>query len=936
MSTNEQDSGGNIGGFSGASPLDTLANRYEVIREIGRGGIGSVYLAQDQKLNRYVAIKRLLLQPNNKSSITVQRRFLREAQTIASLGHFHIVSIYDISKDDAGYYIAMEYVPGPQISDDSEDISPAPSVSLQQYVKEQGPIERDEATKIIVKLCSALDYAHHRNIIHRDIKPANILLDEQYEPKLVDFGLAKPIGRSSNQEITLEGEFVGTPEYVAPEQWSDGSEIDERVDIFALGGVFWFILTGEIPRYFRESVLPDELKGSIARALAHKRTDRFRTVKDFAAALESTNDRGPVRLTDDASDGDEVHAAEQWRCPNCQKFNPEAAKYCITCGTFGMEVCCICETEIRIGTQFCPNCGIDVKKAETAAMIIEEAKNQAEFMEYESALNTIKDLDNKHHPEALNLAKKWRQTVLHRRNMLTDLDSCIRVFNLEKAVNLYKDLSVMIPDECLSDSADFDVVVKYSSLVTELKELLRESATRAQEDYNLNKFTESIKFLNEVCGGEACVSINNELENINETLTNLVTKAGLALGMNCMSRALDILQAASPWKGSELGQRRNKMIVRCEELIKEREELIDNLEEAIRKGDYSNALQLIRETARFKLPPNYSEMEPDHDDLAAHDRIAQVDKMLMQKFETKIPDWVEQDSWEDIKNAFATLQGEEDSAWRKLNETLRNMINKKIASRYNDAVQLESKGRLSQAERAWKLFQSIPEDLAPAHLMQYANEYRKRKQSVIQSRMNRLIKRVVLALYVTWAYPLFRALVLEFNNPGGFDIQLLVPGLVNLGVFLILTMVLFSKKIAKAEVGPEGQYRPRRANLMFFLIAISPLSYVSYQLISNVAALSFQDLPTYVPLISIVFIWLIIDLFRRYRWQFKGAFSLSISWIILAAVVHLCNRFGLRNHALWPLVAALHGMMYITLLTIEHKVHDHASGAEDESSSASG
>ena len=708
----------------------TIGDRYEMMRQIGRGGMAVVYLAQDRKLNRYIACKRLLLQNVNRHSL--QRRFLKEAQTIASLGHIHIVNIYDIGRDDHGYYIIMEYVAGPPISDEGMVLKPPPSVSLQDYITELGPMDNDQTRRLIIKLCSALEYAHQQGIIHRDIKPSNILLDERYEPKLVDFGLACPLNRKEHTEITLDGEFIGSPEYVAPEQWAEGSSVDKRADIFSLGGVFWFALTGKLPRYFRESDLPDELRGLISRALQHKRGDRFNSAQELATELKKLSQSGSFDKTTPTVNREA--GSDNWTCVSCKCLNPSKANYCVRCGTYGLQNCPSCESEFRIGSQHCPHCGVDVKQAEQAAAVIAEAENHAAFLEFETAVNVIKDLDSKHYPKASNLAKEWRQIVLKRRSMLTELDSAIRVYNVNKAVSIHKELKKLIPEESLSDSLDFDVVVNFSSVENELINLLKDFANRAKEDYDLDRFSENIQFLNDVCGAEACTTINSELGQISSSLDNVVTKSGLAIGMNCLSRGLDMLMSVSPWKGSELGERRNRMISRCKELIKERERMVDNLEEAVRNSNYTEALQIIHQTSRFRLPPNYSEMEPDDDDLAFNDRISQADKILRSKFEEKIPVWVDNDEWDAIGNAFSTFREEEDPNWKRLNEELRNRVNQKIADRYNFAVECERKGRFTLADGAWKEFLKIPQSLMPSNLWDYASNFESRKRIFLQSK----------------------------------------------------------------------------------------------------------------------------------------------------------------------------------------------------------
>ncbi len=909
--------------------IDTISHRYQFIREMGHGSTGMVYLAQDQKLNRYVAIKRLTFQSGSRTII--QKRFLREAQTIASLGHIHIVNIFDIGKDENGYYIVMEYVSGPQISEEFMDQTPPPAVSLQNYVRHKGTMNQQEAIALILKVCTAMEYAHNRNIIHRDIKPSNILLTDIYDPKIVDFGLARPINTGESQLISLHGgEIPINTDYVAPELWAgDSHDIDARVDVYSIAGVLWFLISGEIPKNFKPAAISEGLQKILIKALAQKRNDRQVTIKELADQLRSYLKLNATSIHDVANDQKPgIRTTDMWKCPECTKMNPDNAKYCIKCGSYGMELCPICESEIRCGTQFCPNCGIDVKRAETASTFIVNAKNQAAFKEYEAALNSIKDLDTRHHPELVNLAKEWRQLVLQRRNLLTDLDSCIRVYNLEKAAKIYNELKVMVPEECLSESPDFDMVVKFSSLANEFIEMLRESATRAQNDYNLDKFTAAIALLNEVCGAESCQAINQALSNINTELNNLVTKAGLALGMNCISRALDIVLSATPWKGGELGQRRNRMVARCEDLIKDREQLVDNLEESLRKGQYSEAVQFIRKTTQFRLPPNYSEMEPDHDDLAAHERIVQVDKILQQKFESVIPSWIEKDNWTDIKNALTVLRGD-DATWKKMCDDLRNRVNKKIAARYNDAVQMEGRGRLNQAEKLWNIFLSCPEELVPVHLWQYAEEFYKRRAIVIQSRMNRLIKRLAIVLWVTWAWPLWKLLYHMVMRDLGQSIKhVILPGSVNLVLFLVGTIVLFNKKLIRAELQHDSEYKPKRVNLLFFLMALSPLSYGLHQIFSLITEIFVPGFPGYLAYVAVTLVWLTIDLFRRYAWQFPGAFSLTISWVILSTIAVASHKFHLPNYYFWPGFCLLHGLSFLSLLYFENKQKEKLKAVE--------
>lgn len=199
-----------------------IGRRYELERELGRGGMGVVYLAKDTQLDRPVALKFLGALLDNSEEY--RQRFLREAKAAARVSHPNIVSIYDIGTQEGSAFIAMEYVEGP---------------NLGSYVRKKGCLEAREAINIIVQACSALDAVHAAGIVHRDIKPENIVIAKGGLVKLMDFGLAK----SENARLTATGVVMGTPAYMAPEQIR-GEEADARTDLYSLGLVLYECLTG--------------------------------------------------------------------------------------------------------------------------------------------------------------------------------------------------------------------------------------------------------------------------------------------------------------------------------------------------------------------------------------------------------------------------------------------------------------------------------------------------------------------------------------------------------------------------------------------------------------------------------------------------------------------------------------------------------------------
>ncbi len=204
-----------------------LSNRYEILEEIGRGGMGIVYKARCHLLNRLVAIK--VLRPEFSHDEEFIKRFKYESQSAASLSHPNIVSIYDVGNDGDIYYIVMEYVNGK---------------TLKQIIRESGgPMPMDKALSITCQVLRALDNAHRHNIIHRDIKPHNILITEDGIAKVTDFGIAKV---TTDYTLTYNKNIIGTAQYFSPEQ-AKGSIVDEKSDIYSLGIVMYEMLTGKVP-----------------------------------------------------------------------------------------------------------------------------------------------------------------------------------------------------------------------------------------------------------------------------------------------------------------------------------------------------------------------------------------------------------------------------------------------------------------------------------------------------------------------------------------------------------------------------------------------------------------------------------------------------------------------------------------------------------------
>jgi tRNA A-37 threonylcarbamoyl transferase component Bud32 len=213
--------------------LAILAERFpdlEILGPIGYGGMGCVYKARQKHLDRIVALKILPVELSQDPAFA--ERFAREARMLAKLSHPNIVTIHDFGQAGEFSYLVMEYVDG---------------MNLREILR-TGGLETPHSLDVIASLAAALDYAHAEGVVHRDIKPENILFDRRGHVKLADFGLAKLAYPSAiNPTLTLTRQALGTPHYMAPEQWESPQNVDHRADIYALGVVGYEMLTGRLP-----------------------------------------------------------------------------------------------------------------------------------------------------------------------------------------------------------------------------------------------------------------------------------------------------------------------------------------------------------------------------------------------------------------------------------------------------------------------------------------------------------------------------------------------------------------------------------------------------------------------------------------------------------------------------------------------------------------
>ena len=263
----------------------TIADRYEIIEELGRGGMGNVYRVVDTKINEEMALK--LLHPVIAAEEKTIERFKNELKLARKITHKNVCRMYDLNDEEGTPYITMEYVPG-------ED--------LKRMIRMTGQLSVGRAVSIAKQICEGLAEAHHLGVVHRDLKSRNIMIDKEGNPHIMDFGIARSL---KAEGITGDGIMVGTPEYMSPEQVK-GEEADQRSDIYSLGIIIFEMVTGKIPfegdtsfsiafkhkteippnpREFNTQI-PEELNTVILKCLEKEKVERYQSIREMFSELD--------------------------------------------------------------------------------------------------------------------------------------------------------------------------------------------------------------------------------------------------------------------------------------------------------------------------------------------------------------------------------------------------------------------------------------------------------------------------------------------------------------------------------------------------------------------------------------------------------------------------------------------------------------------------
>ena len=278
--------------------ISALEGRYQVLKELGRGGMGIVFQAHDKQLNEQVALK--IISPMLSNDPESLERLKREVSSARRISHPNIIRIYDIGETNGLHFVSMEFFPGQ---------------NLKEYIKNSGPLSLIQGSHIVLQISEGLEAAHWQRIVHRDLKSQNILIGPTGNVKIIDFGLARP---SYMEGMTATGLILGTPEYMAPEQVS-GKKADERADIYSFGIILYEIFTGRLPFRGESAIsvgfqqirddppppgeinpqIPEELERIILKALQKDPNKRYATItelrQDFANLVKTA---GPEHVKD--------------------------------------------------------------------------------------------------------------------------------------------------------------------------------------------------------------------------------------------------------------------------------------------------------------------------------------------------------------------------------------------------------------------------------------------------------------------------------------------------------------------------------------------------------------------------------------------------------------------------------------------------------------
>ncbi|MDB4864710.1 protein kinase, partial [Pirellulaceae bacterium] len=376
--------------------LVDLSKRYRLEdKPLGRGGFGEVFGAFDERLNRKVAIKRIL--GKAAASSKAVKRFLIEARAVAGLSHPNLIEVYDYGYSAEGPFLIMEYVSGGSLLDRS---------------RAEGALSPDIAVDLFTQLCDGLAKAHSAGITHRDIKPANILVTEDDIPKLTDFGLAKDEG--ADMSMTATGAVMGTYDFMPSEQREGIHLTDHRSDLWSLAATFYQMLTGKSPKVINLHSVPESLQPVLAKALEESPADRYQSALEMKEAV----------LQVYSGRKDTTRELEKGECPSCGEFNPPDNKFCKGCSEPLQVKCLGCREEMPIWEAHCGKCGQQQSEllkfvTSTLQQQHDEAESLLHEMQFTEALDVAQQVAEQEDPRLQNFLV-WYQDFKQRVDVQRD------------------------------------------------------------------------------------------------------------------------------------------------------------------------------------------------------------------------------------------------------------------------------------------------------------------------------------------------------------------------------------------------------------------------------------------------------------------------------------------------------------------------------------
>jgi serine/threonine protein kinase len=343
--------------------------RYRILKTLGEGAMGSVYLALDSQLQRKVALK--IPKVDAKEQPRFIERFLREARSAATLTHPNICPVYDVGEIDGQHFITMAYIQGHSLSD---------------FVNPSKPQNERHIATVVRKIALALHEAHANGLVHRDVKPANVMIDTRNEPIIMDFGLARQLDDGEDSRLTRDGAILGSPAYMSPEQIEGlAGKIGPSCDIYSLGVILYELLTGQLPFQgsvasiigqilSKEPIHPGRLRADLhprladicLRAMAKTPVDRFGTMKEFAVALteflKTKSDETPDKERDRDRGASDKSSAEKTSPVTTAGEKPSGRSSGLKLVSLELEVTCHCGQRMVAKPQMagkmvrCPRC----------------------------------------------------------------------------------------------------------------------------------------------------------------------------------------------------------------------------------------------------------------------------------------------------------------------------------------------------------------------------------------------------------------------------------------------------------------------------------------------------------------------------------------------------------------------------------------------------